>query len=168
MWAPAHSVAWSATRKTDHQSLRVEIGLVRGTDVGVPGCNRRHDPVSIAVIADGGGNAGTGAGASANDSRRFNIIYISTGTGLDSFTKTANPNSRQSSNLFRHIPHTKFSSRLPKHKFPVIWNSLSHDHHSIASQNIFKKTLKRSFLDNYTPVDHPCSNPLCPDCVTTP
>ena len=85
----------------------------------------------------------------------------------DSFTKTAIPNSRQSSNLFRHRPRTKFSSRLPKHKFPVIWNSLSHDHHSITSRNIFKKTLKRSFLDNYTPVDHPCSNPLCPDCVTT-
>ena len=67
----------------------------------------------------------------------------------DSFTKTANPNSRQSSNLFRHRPRTKFSSRL---KFTVIWNSLSHDHHSITSRNIFKKTLKRSFLDNYTPV----------------
>ena len=74
----------------------------------------------------------------------------------DSFTKTANPNSRQSSNLFKHRPRTKFSSRLPKHKFSVIWNSLSHDHHSITSRNIFKKTLKRSFLDNYTPVDHPC------------
>ena len=55
----------------------------------------------------------------------------------DSFTKTANPNSRQSSNFFRHRPRTKFSSRLPKHKFPVIWNSLGHDHHSITSRNIF-------------------------------
>ena len=61
----------------------------------------------------------------------------------DSFTKTANPNSRQSSNLFRHRPRTTFSSRLPKHKFPVIWNSLGHDHHTIASRNIFKKNIEK-------------------------
>ena len=66
----------------------------------------------------------------------------------DYFSKTANPNSRKSANLFRHRPRTKFSSRLPKHKFPEIWNSLSHDHHSITSRNIFKKILKRSFLDS--------------------
>ena len=30
-------------------------------------------------------------------------------------------------------PRTKFASRLPKHKSPEIWNSLSHDHHSITS-----------------------------------
>ena len=48
----------------------------------------------------------------------------------DYFIKTANPNSRKSSNLFRHRPRTRF-------------------------------------LDSYTPVDRPCSNPLWPDCVTT-
>lgn len=79
------------------------------------------------------------------------------------FTDNTHMNSRNSTNLFRYRPRTKFSSQLPKHKFPEQWNSLNNHQKLITSRGNFKKSLKITLQNQYESQTGSCANPLCPD-----
>jgi len=74
-----------------------------------------------------------------------------------------------SSRRVNHIPltipmsRTSFSSHLPTHLFPNIWNSLHNDTMSIQNRNTFTSTLKSHFIDEYS-TRVTCNNQHCPDC----
>jgi len=75
---------------------------------------------------------------------------------------------RHPDHIFRHIPRTKFSSLLPSHQVPMIWNSLSNDMLSIQNRNIFKFRVKKSFINSYNIQVENCRNPMCPECPRRP
>ena len=58
-------------------------------------------------------------------------------------------NLKHSDYIFLQRPSTKFSSLLPVHQVPSIWNSLSNDMLSIQNRNAFKSRLKKSFIKSY-------------------
>ena len=60
-------------------------------------------------------------------------------------------------------PRTTFSSLLPYHKFPRIWNDLGPDLNDIPSPRLFKKAVKSTFLDKY-PININCMNLHCRQC----
>jgi hypothetical protein len=76
-------------------------------------------------------------------------------------------NSRNPDHIFRLIPRTKFSSLLPVHQVPIIWNSLGNDMLSIQNRNMFKFKVKKLFINSYSIHIENCSNPLCPECPRT-
>lgn len=67
-------------------------------------------------------------------------------------------------NFYQETPRTKFSSQLPKHKFPKIWNCLPDNLKCLASRNILKHRFINETLASYKSMEN-CTNPLCPDCV---
>ena len=81
----------------------------------------------------------------------------------------ASDGSNVSSRRVHHIPlsipmsRTAFSSHLPTHSFPIIWNSIHENTLSISNRNIFKSSLKSQLLNAYS-ARVKCNNPLCPDC----
>ena len=50
---------------------------------------------------------------------------------------------RQHKNIFKERPRTKFSSKLPKHQFVNIWNSLNDNLKAAQYRSIFKASLKK-------------------------
>ena len=58
---------------------------------------------------------------------------------------------------------TKFSSNLPWHSFPKIWNSLPSQLRNIASTPAFKRKLRTHLLDAY-PENVQCTNARCRQC----
>ena len=55
-------------------------------------------------------------------------------------------NLKHSDYIFLQRPSTKFSSLLPVHQVPSIWNSTSNDVLSIQNRNVFKSRVKKSFI----------------------
>ena len=76
-----------------------------------------------------------------------------------------NRNIRHPNHMFRSIPRTKFSSSLPPHKVPLIWNSLSDELLSIDRRNVFKRSVKAKYITLYTEQIEKCTNPRCPECI---
>ena len=48
-------------------------------------------------------------------------------------------NLRNNQTVYRERARTKFSSKLPKHNFPLIWNQIDTTIKAIPSKQIFKK-----------------------------
>ena len=70
---------------------------------------------------------------------------------------------RQTKNMPTDRPRTQFSANLPKHNFPFIWNKLNLENRAAKSRHIFKKNMKKSYLQRYK--DHVvCNDPYCTDC----
>ena len=61
------------------------------------------------------------------------------------------------------ITRTKFSSKLPKHNFPLIWNQIDTTIKAIPSKQIFKKTLMKLTNNTYLENVH-CDNIRCIQC----
>ena len=60
---------------------------------------------------------------------------------------------------------TKFSSLLPYHKFPHIWNALELRYRNIANKHKFKRELHANYLNTY--LEHiTCINLTCRQCYS--
>ena len=70
---------------------------------------------------------------------------------------------RQNNNAIQKRARTKFSSLLPYHKLPMIWNSLSVNLTSSEKLNNLKKLLITDILDNYAE-NIKCNNTYCRQC----
>lgn len=81
------------------------------------------------------------------------------------FFKINTNNTRQKYKLLNDRSRTTFSSNLPKHCFPNIWNSLSDGSRDIQNRNQFKNTIKSIFITNYQESVQ-CTFQMCPDCLT--
>ncbi len=60
-------------------------------------------------------------------------------------------------------PRTTYSSLLPHHKFPRIWNELDISSQEIQSISHFKRRIKLLFISKYADVIH-CDNIMCKQC----
>ena len=83
---------------------------------------------------------------------------------FENFLTVSDTKTRHNSKLYRTRPRTKFTSHLPKHQYPSIWNSLPENITDIKSRTSFKNQLTSYFINNYNPSTC-CTNPNCPDCV---
>ena len=88
--------------------------------------------------------------------KNFNINKIST---TDIVT-------RQAMNMRTDRARTSFTTNLPKHKFPDIWNKVDPEIRSSRSIQIFKHTIKRLAIEKYNN-NVTCENPGCTDCNHT-
>ena len=61
------------------------------------------------------------------------------------------------------VPKIKALNTFPKVIFPPIWNSLSSLLQSTGSHKVFKKELKKTFIDSYGEFTT-CDNLLCNEC----
>jgi hypothetical protein len=78
-------------------------------------------------------------------------------------TQTSNIVTRQQNQIYKQRPRTLFSSKLPKHNFPNIWNNIEINIRNSKSRSAFKSALKKYFLSSYS--SHIiCQNPICCDC----
>ena len=66
-----------------------------------------------------------------------------------------------------YIPLTKFSSLLPVHQVPSVWNSRSNDMILIQNINILKSRLKKSFIKSYSIHIEHGNNAMCSECPRT-
>ena len=72
-------------------------------------------------------------------------------------------NLRNNQTVYRERARTKFSSKLPKHNFPLIWNQIDTIIKAIPSKQIFKKTLMKLTNNTYLENVH-CDNIRCIQC----
>ena len=72
-------------------------------------------------------------------------------------------NLRNNQTVYRERARTKFSSKLPKHNFPLIWNQIDTTIKAIPSKQIFKKTLMKLTNNTYLENVH-CDNIRCIQC----
>ena len=70
---------------------------------------------------------------------------------------------RQHDNIHRQRPRTTFSSKLPKHNFIKIWNSIDESTRNKKSRHIFKCILTKQFIAQYK-TNVKCTNRRCRDC----
>ena len=70
---------------------------------------------------------------------------------------------RQHDNIQRQRPRTTFSSKLPKHNFIKIWNSIDESTRNKKSRHIFKCILTKQFIAQYK-TNVKCTNRRCRDC----
>ena len=63
-------------------------------------------------------------------------------------------------------PKLSFTANLPLVKFPTIWNKLEIELRQTWPPSLFKKNLKKCFLDKL-PVSVTCQNPFCSTCFHT-
>ncbi len=83
---------------------------------------------------------------------------------LDYFLNRPNqPHTRQINLANCKTPRTTFTSLLPFHRFPIIWNDLDASNHDINSVGVFKRKIKASMIDNYANIIN-CSNNNCRQC----
>ena len=82
---------------------------------------------------------------------------------LNYFTEQGRPQTRQLTMANFNRCRTTYTSLLPWHKFPRIWNELDSIHHQLASLNIFPKKVKAHFLNQYNDNIH-CNNARCRQC----
>jgi len=82
---------------------------------------------------------------------------------MDYFTFNNNISTRQVNQVQRIRPRTKYTSLLPFHHIPTIWNTLSDDFTVISNRNKFKRTIKIYLVDQYPSQVH-CTNPKCHVC----
>ncbi len=73
----------------------------------------------------------------------FTDFHISKSSSMSMVT-------RQSGQMLMDRPRTNFSSRLPKHNFPKIWNSIDTNIKLSNSKHIFTKKMKSMLLKKYT------------------
>jgi hypothetical protein len=85
---------------------------------------------------------------------------------LNFFMATDGAQTRQSqlANCSRY--RTTYTSQMPFHKFPRIWNELDTKFHDIESLNIFKKKVHSHFLNQYS-TSIKCFNTRCTQCFPT-
>ena len=72
-------------------------------------------------------------------------------------------NLRNNQTVYRERPRTKFSSKLPKHNFPLIWNQIDNTIEAIPSKQILTKTLMKLANNTYSENVH-CDNIRCIQC----
>ena len=84
-------------------------------------------------------------------------------SSLNYFHLRNKPETRQTglANCDRY--RTTFTSKLPLHKFPRIWNDLESNIHNSTSLNIFKQKVKKCALDKYK-INVDCTNRNCKQC----
>jgi len=70
---------------------------------------------------------------------------------------------RQATQMLTDRARTNFTSRLPKHSFPSIWNTMEPTLKLSKSRNIFKKSVKYNIIQNYKN-NIQCNNPMCTEC----
>jgi len=70
---------------------------------------------------------------------------------------------RQATQMLTDRARTNFSSRLPKHSFPSIWNAVDPKIKLSKSRNIFKKMVKHNIIQNYKDKVK-CNSPMCTEC----
>ena len=66
-------------------------------------------------------------------------------------------------NVYIPKSRTNFSKLSAYIDVPKIWNNLSGEIKNNPNRNLFKRTLKTSFMENYS-CEHSCSDPHCPNC----
>jgi hypothetical protein len=81
---------------------------------------------------------------------------------LGYFTPSLRP-TRQRNTANQKRARTKYSSLLPYHNFPKLWNDLAPVYRTIDSVKIFKKELRTYFLDKYM-ANVRCTNRRCRQC----
>ena len=81
----------------------------------------------------------------------------------DSNDYTSTIITRQHDNIQRQRPRTTFSSKLPKHNFIKIWNSIDESTRNKKSRHIFKCILTKQFIAQYK-TNVKCTNRRCRDC----
>ncbi len=75
---------------------------------------------------------------------------------LEYFRQRSQPYTRQIGLAKCERPRTIFSSLLPYHQFPRIWNELDASNHEIPSLGRFKSKVKFSLIEKYVNIVH-CS-----------
>ena len=70
---------------------------------------------------------------------------------------------RQSSLYHTKRPRTNFSSKLPNHAFPRMWNALNEELRNTNDRKMFKRKCSTSFIDSYS-ISITCNNPHCQEC----
>ena len=78
-------------------------------------------------------------------------------------TRPEQPQTRQVGLANCSRPRTTYSSLLPYHKFPRIWNELDTSSQNIQSISSFKRKVKGTFINKYADVIH-CNNTMCKQC----
>jgi len=73
------------------------------------------------------------------------------------------PYTRQTNLANCHRARTTYTSLLPHHTFPMIYNELDTASHNIQSIGSFKRKIKFSLIQNYAEVIH-CENIFCKQC----
>ena len=63
-------------------------------------------------------------------------------------------------------PRTKFTSLLPLHMFPKIWNELGTYYHNITQISRFKRIVRAHYINNYKKSIR-CDNIRCIQCSQT-
>ena len=84
---------------------------------------------------------------------------------LDYFKQKIQRDTRQSKLANCTRPRTTYTSQLPLHQFPRIWNKLEAECHEIKSIGRFKKRIRNNHLTNYARVVQ-CNNIICKQCFT--
>ena len=90
-------------------------------------------------------------------------IYKRLPDSFSNFYKFTNMHTRQIHTIYKERPRTKFTSKLPKHCFPDIWNSLDKKLRETQTRNKFKNKIKYNILSNYNE-NVTCKFSRCPDC----
>ena len=70
---------------------------------------------------------------------------------------------RQHSALYHEMPRTTFSSKLPKHRFTNIWNSVDASIRNETTRKLFKHRIYKQYLDHYKAYAT-CTNLRCHEC----
>ena len=90
-------------------------------------------------------------------------IYKRLPDSFSNFYKFTNMHTRQIHTIYKDRPRTKFTSKLPKHCFPDIWNSMDKELRETQTRNKFKNKIKHNILANYNE-NVTCKLSRCPDC----
>ena len=88
----------------------------------------------------------------------FNTLYY--------FTEPGRSCTRQSKLANCGRFRTTYTSRLPLHRLPRIWNELDAKFHDIESLKSFKKNVRNNFLSKYS-TNIRCTNTRCKQCFHT-
>ena len=88
----------------------------------------------------------------------FNTLYY--------FTEPGRSCTRQSKLANCGRFRTTYTSRLPLHRLPRIWNELDTKFHDIESLKSFKKNVRNNFLSKYS-ANIRCTNTRCKQCFHT-
>ena len=88
----------------------------------------------------------------------FNTLYY--------FTEPGRSCTRQSKLANCGRFRTTYTSRLPLHRLPRIWNELDTKFHDIESLKSFKKNVRNNFLNKYS-ANIRCTNTRCKQCFHT-
>ena len=62
---------------------------------------------------------------------------------------------------------TMYTSRLPRHTLPKLWNELDDNARDIATLSLFKRCIKKKYINSYK-LNIQCNNNRCRQCFPTP